>query len=120
MAFHYRRLGQNMRRIRLSANMTQRAVAEALGYRSCEHWSRIESGVRHIPLHILDSFCKVTGASYAEVLLGTTDVPMVPSAPLDLRQDYEKQFAEIIAAYPDEVVERILEICRQAVCLVDP
>ena len=32
MAFHYRRLGQNMRRIRLSANMTQRAVAEALGY----------------------------------------------------------------------------------------
>ena len=73
MAFHYRRLGQNMRRIRLSANMTQRTVAEALGYRSCEHWSRIESGVRHIPLHILDSFCKVTGASYAEVLLGTTD-----------------------------------------------
>lgn len=119
MAFHYRRLGQNMRRIRLGANMTQRAIAEALGYRSCEHWSRIESGVRHIPLHILDSFCKITGASYEEVLFGTTDVPITPNAPLEPRQYYERQFAEIIAAYPDEVVERILEICRQAVCLVD-
>ena len=54
MAFHYRRLGQNMRRIRLGANMTQRAIAEALGYRSCEHWSRIESGVRHIPLQYME------------------------------------------------------------------
>ena len=88
-------------------------------YRSCEHWSRIESGVRHIPLHILDSFCKITGASYEEVLFGTTDVPITPNAPLEPRQYYERQFAEIIAAYPDEVVERILEICRQAVCLVD-
>ena len=42
---------------------------------------------------------------------------MAPSAPLDLRQDYERQFSEIIAACPDEAIERILEICRQAVCL---
>ena len=59
MAFHNRRLGENLRRIRLNAHMTQKALTEQIGYQSPEHWSRIESGCRHIPLHMLDRFCKL-------------------------------------------------------------
>ena len=42
MAFHNRRLGENLRRIRLNAHMTQKALTEQIGYQSPEHWSRIE------------------------------------------------------------------------------
>ena len=57
MELHDRRLGENLRRIRLNAHLTQKAISEKLGYTSSEHWSRIESGERHIPLHTLDRFC---------------------------------------------------------------
>ena len=76
MAFHNRRLGENLRRIRLNAHMTQKALTEQIGYQSPEHWSRIESGCRHIPLHMLDRFCKLLDVSYEEVLHGATEARM--------------------------------------------
>ena len=73
MELHDRRLGENLRRIRLNAHLTQKAISEKLGYTSSEHWSRIESGERHIPLHTLDRFCCLMNVSYEEVLRGATE-----------------------------------------------
>ena len=56
MAFHDRRLGENLRRIRLNAHMTQKALTEQIGYQAPEHWSRIESGSRYIPRTCLTVF----------------------------------------------------------------
>ena len=68
--FHYKMLGRNMKRLRLSASLTQKTISEALEYKSPEHWSRVESGERKIPLHKLDAFCVYTNASFEDVLEG--------------------------------------------------
>ena len=113
MAFHYRRLGENLRRIRLNAQLTQKTLTEKIGYQSSEHWSRIESGHRHIPLHTLDRFCKLMNVSYEDVLLGATEARVRSDTAPDQTKSYEERFRTIIADCPQDVVESILTICEQ-------
>ena len=102
MAFHNRRLGENLRRIRLNAHMTQKALTE-----------QIESGCRHIPLHMLDRFCKLLDVSYEEVLHGATEARIRSDAEPGQTRSYEERFGAIIADCPPDVVEGILSICEQ-------
>ena len=113
MAFHNRRLGENLRRIRLNAHMTQKALTEQIGYQSPEHWSRIESDCRHIPLHMLDRFCKLLDVSYEEVLHGAMEARIRSDAKPGQTRSYEERFGAIIADCPPDVVEGILSICEQ-------
>lgn len=117
MAFHYRRLGENMRRTRLRAHMTQKTLAEKIGYQSPEHWSRIESGSRRIPLHTLDSFCELLNVSYEEILSGATDVRIRGDGEPSRTKSYEERFGAIVADCPPEVIEDILSICAQIASL---
>lgn len=113
MAFHDQRLGENLRRIRLNAHMTQRVLSEQIGYQTPEHWSHIESGRRRIPLHMLDRFCELLNVSYEEVLRGATEARIRSDAEPELAGSYEEQFAAIIADCPPDVVEGILSVCEQ-------
>ena len=96
MAFHDRRLGENLRRIRLNAHMTQKALTEQIGYQSPEHWSRIESGCRHIPLHMLDRFCKLLDVSYEEVLHGATEARIRSDTKPEQTRSYEERSLRIV------------------------
>ena len=113
MAFHDRRLGENLRHIRLNAHMTQKALTEQIGYQAPEHWSRIESGRRRIPPHRLDRFWELLNVSYEEVLHGATEARIHSDAEPELAGSYEEQFAAIIADCPPDVVEGILSVCEQ-------
>ena len=113
MAFHDQRLGENLRRIRLNAHITQRVLSEQIGYQTPEHWSRIESGRRRIPPHMLDRFCELLNVSYEEVLHGATEARIHSDAEPELAGSYEEQFAAIIADCPPDVVEGILSVCEQ-------
>ena len=113
MAFHDQRLGENLRRIRLNAHMTQRVLSEQIGYQTPEHWSRIESGRRHIPLHMLDRFCELLNVSYEEVLHGATEARIRSDAKPARAGSYAERFAAIIADCPPDVVEGILSVCEQ-------
>ena len=113
MAFHDQRLGENLRRIRLNAHITQRVLSEQIGYQTPEHWSRVESGRRRSPLHMLDRFCELLNVSYEEVLRGATEARIRSDAEHERAGSYEEKFAAIIADCPPDVVEGILSVCEQ-------
>lgn len=113
MAFHDQRLGENLRRIRLNAHMTQRVLSEQIGYQTPEHWSRIESGRRHIPLHMLDRFCELLNVSYEEVLHSAKEARIRSGAESERAGSYAERFAAIIADCPPDVVEGILSVCER-------
>ena len=97
-------------RVRLNTHMTQKALTE---HQSSEHWSCIESGCRHIPLHMLDRFCKLLHVSYEEVLHGATDARIRKDAKPEQTRSYEERFGAIIADCPQDAAENILSICEQ-------
>ena len=113
--FHYKMLGRNMKRLRLSASLTQKTISEALEYKSPEHWSRVESGERKIPLNKLDAFCVYTNASFEDVLEGATDAHIRRDSAPNRPKTYGERFLEIIADCSDEEVEDLLQICMKIV-----
>lgn len=117
MAIHYVRLGQNIRAARNKARMTQRAAVEELSINSVEHYSHLECGNRRVQLETLDDICKLYNVSYEELLKGATDAKIVAQGDDSSRSDHERRFAEIVADCPSEVIELILDICRQAVSI---
>ena len=71
------------------------------------------SGCRHIPLHMLDRFCKLLDVSYEEVLHGATEARIRSDTKPEQTRSYEERFGAIIADCPQDVVEGILSICEQ-------
>lgn len=117
MAIHYVRLGQNIRAARNKIKMTQRAAVEELSINSVEHYSHLECGNRRVQLETLDDICKLYNVSYEELLKGATDAKIIASDGADSGNDNERRFAAIVADCPQDVVELILEMCRQAVTI---
>lgn len=117
MAIHYVRLGQNIRAARNKARMTQRAAVEELSINSVEHYSHLECGNRRVQLETLDDICRLYNVSYEELLKGATDAKLVAQGASGSSSDHERRFSEIVADCPEEVIELILQICRQAVTI---
>jgi hypothetical protein len=58
-----------------------------------------------------------TDVSYEELLKGATDARIIAQEGSDKNADNERRFAEIVADCPQDVVDLILEMCRQAVII---
>lgn len=59
--------GQYIRSLRESAGLTQRALSQAVGFRSLAHLSDIESGKRHPARDVLPKFAEALGVPVAEL-----------------------------------------------------
>lgn len=83
---------------------------------STEHLCHIVIGERHIQLDMVNLFCEVLGASYEEVLSGTTQAEINKSeAPSIQDHDALEEFAQIISGCSDAKIHCLLDICWQII-----
>ena len=98
-------LGQRLKQARHVKGLTQEQTAERIGF-SVAHLSKIERGQKPINIAKLAELCDVL------------DVPMewvITGAALPENADHNRAFGEIVKGCPQETVEILLAICREAV-----
>ena len=97
-----RAVGMRLRAARTAKNMTQADLARALRC-SAGHVSKIERGVKPIPLMKLQEACDLLEISMGYALTGSS-----PQT-----EGYIAAFERITSDCPPEIMEIILSICRQ-------
>lgn len=63
--------GQRLKKLRLSAKMTQDKFSEALGF-SSNYYGQVERGVKALSKNMADAVCRHFGASYSYLYQGIT------------------------------------------------
>ena len=62
-----KKIGKNLRIMRVKKDLSQAALAEALGVAQ-GHYSNIELGKRQLSLHLLAKICELFGVNPAEII----------------------------------------------------
>lgn len=104
--------GQYVRSLREERGLTQRALSQAVGFRSLAHLSDIESGKRNPAKETLPKFAKALGVTLAELESRDTRGPIEAAKVLFARRpEMVGAFLKIIEAAkkmdPEELVARV-------------
>lgn len=67
-----KKIGKNLRIMRVKKEISQAALAEALGVAQ-GHYSNIELGKRQLSLHLLAKICELFGVNPAEIIADIDD-----------------------------------------------
>ncbi len=76
-----KKIGKNLRIMRVKKEISQAALAEALGVAQ-GHYSNIELGKRQLSLHLLAKICELFGVNPAEII-ADIDEPSASPDPED-------------------------------------
>ena len=84
-----KKIGKNLKIMRIKKELSQAALAEALGVAQ-GHYSNIELGKRQLSLHLLAVICEMFGVNPAEIIADIDDeggtVSLEPEATAEKEQ----------------------------------
>lgn len=106
----YAAIGRNIRAARLSAGITQQALAERL-HLTALHLGRIERGERRIPLHLLAAIADQLDVRLDTLLEGGFTARTVPYAPCEQAREMRHAVAAIARGCSARTMRMMALVC---------
>lgn len=116
MLVSFKRIGQNMRKIREIAGLRQEEVADLLGM-SLTHYSNLERAKRKVKLETIARFCKVMNVSVESILHSALEDIDIRNMENTGKQDEDEfliyRFSQIIIGCEPVTKQYMIELCER-------